>query len=85
MARAITLRCDLCGDEIPKVVSKLYLAPVAPGKTVTSFQSLYSHHGDLCSKCTVNMSGKLKKRQARASNGKVMLDSRRKLGTKKTA
>lgn len=71
MGRKVTLVCDLCDKEIEKVVAKLYLAPILPNKTITSYQSLYSHHADLCEECAQLMMGKMKKRQRRESNGKV--------------
>jgi hypothetical protein len=73
MARKVTLNCDNCGKEIEAVTAKLYLAPILPGKTITSFQSQYSHYGDLCDECTPKFQELLKRRQPRKnnSNGKV--------------
>lgn len=86
MTRKFTLVCDYCGKEIEKVVAKLYLAPILPGKTIQSYQSQYTHHGDLCSDCVVKFEGKLKKRQSRSSNGKVtQLKGRRETRTKRAS
>lgn len=71
MGKRVTLNCDSCGKEIEKVVAKLYLAPVLPGKTITSFQSQYTHYGDLCEDCVVRFTVKLRKRQPRSKNGTV--------------
>lgn len=68
MARTVTLTCDFCGKLIESVACKMYLAPILPGKTITSFQGQYTHYGDACNECMVKFQEKMKRRQAR-NNG----------------
>lgn len=70
MGRKTTMNCDFCGAEIEQVAAKLYMAPVLPGKASTSFMSGYSHSADICAQCQKSeFVPKMKKRQARPSNG----------------
>lgn len=69
MGREVTLRCDFCGNPIEVANSKLYLAPVLPGNTTTSFQSKYSHWADACTSCAENLRVKMHQRKPRAANG----------------
>lgn len=69
MGRKITVTCNICGKEIEKVHSKLYLAPVLPGKSMVSFMASYSHYADVCSECVGKLIPKMIKRQPRVNNG----------------
>lgn len=71
MGRKVTLVCDFCGKEVETVAAKLYLAPLLPNKTITSFQSQYSHYADACSDCASGLIDKMKKRKPRERKSNV--------------
>lgn len=68
MARV--LKCDMCEKDMEKAAAKVYLSPVLPNHAMMSFQSNYSHHGDLCDECSTKMKRRFKRRQRRENNGK---------------
>lgn len=70
MTKTITNHCDFCGKAVERMAAKIYLAPVLPGKSNTSYQSAYSHSADVCNDClTTDFLPKMTKRQPRSNNG----------------
>lgn len=71
MGRKLSLICDFCGKEMTRASGKVYLCPILPGKSLTSFQSSYTHSGDVCDECIQELIEKLTPRKSRSENGRV--------------
>ncbi len=66
---ATSRTCDVCGRETEEIVSKLFLAPVIPGKTRATHAS-YTAHLDI-GRCCAERVIKLGKWQHRVTRDKA--------------